>query len=544
MKEILSKFKYNIILAVAITSTFVITEQLFRIYNDLLTFNLSIKIFLEQFLINLIIISVVSRKAILIAYSILVLFVWFQLVHFSYYGTWIFPLEYILFFSQFQETYKTFVSITHIAIIPTLITMFILINIYYLVNKFERNRVKIPFLSFFIILVLVFLPLRIYLKDDYRKNNKPNFEHYPIKNTIMTLSNLFGNIIPKKISGVSGLEQKIKKTPEIILNNPDVNVILIMGESLNRNFMSLYDYKINTTPFLDTLKSKDNFIYKNAIAGGVYTDVSIPNFFNMVEKPDGIPQILSTNTCLFKMAKENGFDTYFYSSQAQEELKGIKNYLCNNWIDELEDGTEITKDKNKSALDINLLGMLDKVDFNKPSFVTLHQRGSHTPFIKTFPEEFEVFTKKNIGDNSIIQNTLDYLNSIRYSDHVLENIIKEVEKKTTRETYIIFTSDHSTSVGDSNINGHGSLVHDSIYQVPFFMLILNSKKNIKEDFSDFPYISHYQISNLISNLLGYKKTYQYFNKKEDFFVCGSDISGLSGVLNISFDDNNNLVRGK
>ena len=129
MKEILSKFKYNIILAVAITSTFVITEQLFRIYNDLLTFNLSIKIFLEQFLINLIIISVVSRKAILIAYSILVLFVWFQLVHFSYYGTWIFPLEYILFFSQFQETYKTFVSITHIAIIPTLITMFILINI-------------------------------------------------------------------------------------------------------------------------------------------------------------------------------------------------------------------------------------------------------------------------------------------------------------------------------------------------------------------------------------------------------------------------------
>ena len=45
MKEIFSKFKYNIILAVIITSTFVITEQLFRIYNDLLTFNLSIKYF-------------------------------------------------------------------------------------------------------------------------------------------------------------------------------------------------------------------------------------------------------------------------------------------------------------------------------------------------------------------------------------------------------------------------------------------------------------------------------------------------------------------
>lgn len=544
MRSFLSTFKYNIILALFITFAFVIGEQLFRLYNDLLNFNLSIKTFLEQFLINLLIISIISKRAILTTYSILILFVWFQLVHFSYYGAWIFPLEYLLFFTQFQETYKTFVSITEIAIIPTLIALFIFIVTYFLLRRFEENRIKVPFLSFFIIAFLIFLPLKIYIKDDHKKNNKPNFEHYPVKNTIRTLSNLFGNIIPKKISGVSGLEQELIDTPSIIYNNPNINVIVIMGESLNKNFMSLYDYKIKTTPFLDTLESNKNFIYKNAISAGVFTSVSIPNFFNMVEKPDGVPQILSTNTCLFKMAKNNGFQTYFYSSQAQEELKGIKNYICANWIDELVDGTVVTKDKNKSALDINLTNMLDNVDFDKPSFITLHQRGSHTPFIETFPKEFEIYTKENINDDSIIQNTLDYLNSIRYTDHVLEELIKKIKEKTNRETYIIFTSDHSTNIGNANINGHGTLEHESIYQVPFFMLSLNSKKDIKENFSDFPYISHFQISTLLSSLLGYETKYKHFNRKENFFVCGSDISGLSGVLSISFDENNNQIRSE
>lgn len=66
----------------------------------------------------------------------------------------------------------------------------------------------------------------------------------------------------KKVAGNSGLEQPVTPTPELLTKNPDVNIIMIMGESLNRNFMSLYDYKIETTPFLDTLKNSENFIYK------------------------------------------------------------------------------------------------------------------------------------------------------------------------------------------------------------------------------------------------------------------------------------------
>jgi hypothetical protein len=49
---------------------------------------------------------------------------------------------------------------------------------------------------------------------------------------------------------------------------------------------------------------------------------------------------------------------------------------------------------------------------------------------------------------------------------------------------------------------------------------------LKNSFDNFPYISHYQISNIVSKLLGYETNYDIFNKKENFTVCGNDLTGL------------------
>lgn len=540
MFQFFKKFKNNIVLALIITILFASCEQIYRIYNDILIFNLTIKSFIEQFLIHLLLVSIVSRKAILSIYIILALFVWFQLSHFSYYGTWIFPLEYLLFFTQFNEVLGTFSTVLDVTIIPTILFISILFCLIFMLRKFELHRFKIPYLSIILIAFIIFLPMRIYIKDDYKKNNRPNFEHYIIKNTILTLSNLFGSILPKKISGHSGLEQPIKETPSIENKNPNINIILIMGESLNRDYMSLYNYQFITTPFIDSLKNNKNFIYKNAIGSGVLTDIAIPSFFNMISKPDGIPQILSSNTCLFKMAKENGFNTYFYSSQSQEELKGIKSYLCTKYIDVLKDGAYYSKEKDTASLDENLANVLDEIDFSKPNLITLHQRASHTPFLNYIPKDFRPFNKNNT--NNLEQNTIDYLNSIRYTDSVIENIIKKLENKSKLPTYIIFTSDHATNIGDNNRNGHGILDNESIYKVPFFIYSIHENNKIKDNFDNFSYISHYQISNVVSKLLGYKSSYNIFNLKEDYFVCGNDLTGLGGFIKISFDDKGDIIQ--
>ena len=531
----LSKLFNNILIAIVITLLFICVEQIYRSYNDILSFNLNIKSFAEQFLINFFIVSIIKQRAIFITYVILALLVWFQIAHFAYFGTWIFPLEYYLFFTQFKETYDTFKTVTDIVIIPTIMIIVLLISIYFILKKTEDRRLKIPFLSFFLIAFIVFIPARVYIKDS-KKGHRPNVEYYPIKNSVLNIGYLLGNIIPRKMSGHSGLEQKIIPTPKLIERNPNINVIMIMGESLNRKFMSLYKYKIKSTPFLDSIKDDNNFTFLKGIASGVVTDVAIPSFFNMIKRPDGVPQIISTNTCLFKMAKNNGFNTYFYSAQSQSQLSHLKSYLCTKWINNYSDGTENTKDVDKPALDQFLLKKIDSIDFSKPVFATLHQRASHTPFIDTFPKEFEIYTKKNIKDKTISQDTIDYLNSIRYTDYILSQIIKKIKEKTTRPTYFLFTSDHTSNVGDPNRKGHGKLSFNDIYKVPFFIYSINEAKNIKSKFSkEFPYISHYQMSNVVAHLLGYKEVHNHFNRKDDFFVCGSDISGLAGFLKVSFD---------
>lgn len=541
MKNISQKLIYNLLLSLIITLLIICVEQIYRSYNDILSYNLNIKSFCEQFIVNLLIISIIKTRAIFVSFLLIITFIWFQILHFSYFGTWIFPLEYLLFFTKFQETYDTFRTVAEIGIIPTLMTLVLLVTIYFLLKNSEEKRLKVPFLSFVLIAFIIFLPIRVYVKDS-RKGHRPNVEYYPIKNTILNLSYLLGNIIPKKISGNSGLEQPISNTPNIKINNPNVNVIMIMGESLNRNFMSLYNYKLKTTPFLDSIKNSENFIYKKAIASGVVTDVAVPSFFNIIKRPDGVPQIISTNTCLFKLAKKNGFSTYFYSSQAKNQLSQLKSYICTKWIDEYTDGTSVTKNADQPALDKFLLDKIENIDFSKPSFIALQQRASHTPFIDTFPKEFEKFTKNNIKDKTIMQNTIDYANSIAYTDYILSQLIKKVKEKTTRPTYFIFTSDHASNVGDPNRQGHGRLNYDAIYQVPFFLYAINNAKNLRNNFSSFEFISHYQIANLVSHTLGYEENYSHFNIKEDYFVCDGDISGLSGILKISFDENNNQTK--
>ena len=535
----MKKLFTNILLALIITTLFVAVEQLYRIYNDILTFNLDSKSFLEQFIIHLLIVSIISRRAILITYTILALFTWFQLLHFGYFGTWIFPLEYMLFFTQFQETYDTFITVTDIAIVPSIMIVVMLVLIYSIILKHNQNRLKIPLLGYCLIAFLIFIPLRVYLKDA-KKGHRPNVEHYTIKNTFNNLGYLIGNIIPKKISGNSGLEQPIVETPAIVSKNPDINVVMIMGESLHREYMSLYGYAVETTPFLKSLQNDKNFLYKRGIGSGVVTDVAVPSFFNMIKKPDGVPQILSTNTCMFKMAKENGFETYFYSSQSQNQLSHLKNYLCMKWIDNYKDGTIITNDRKLPAVDEFLVNMIDTIDFSKSNFIALQQRASHTPFRETFPDEFEVFTKEN-SQEGLLQNTIDYHNSIHYTDYILSKIIEKIKTKTTKPTYFVFTSDHATNLGDKDRNGHGRLDYDSVYQIPFFVYSINDAVNINHKFTDFEYISHYQMGNVVSHLLGYQEVHSPFNVKEDFYVCDSDISGLAGVLKVSFDEENKQV---
>ena len=529
-----SKIKYNLFTASYLSLVFIIAEQIFRLSHPLLTFNLDFHKFIVQFAISFIAILLVSKRAIYGIFIFISIFMFMQFLHFNYYGTWIFPLEYLLLFTKFTETLDTFTTVLDITVVPIVIIVPMSFLIYIILKNLNDKRVKVPYLSIVLILFLVFIPLRVYVKEKSKKGARPNIEVSTIVNGIDTMGYFFGRIAPQKLFGNSQLSQNIVATPNVNKEKPDANVVVIMGESLTHSLMSLYGAKDVTTPYLDELNKDENFLKQVAFTSGIVTDVALPSFFNILYEPDSTEQIISTNTCLFKMAKNNGFETYFYSAQSQIGLAYIKSYICLNSIDNYLDGTNETGEMKENAIDDILVQRLDNIDFNKSNFIVLHQIGSHSPYELRYPKEFAKF--KSNKEDKYDRNS--YKNSILYTDYIVNEIIEKLKEKTDKPTYVFFTSDHGEGV--KKHSGHGNLKLASNYEVPYFMYTLNIDNKFKKDSNSSKYTSHYEIAKVVAQTLGYD-TSSFKNSKDKYVICGKDLCGVAGYLELDVV-NNEIVK--
>ena len=487
--------------------------------------------FLETYLVAFVSTLFISRKVIKSIYSFILISALVQYIHFNYYGTWIFPLEYLLFFTKFRETMQTFTTVLEITVAPIIIITLSAVLIFKLIDMMDKRRVGVPYLTVVLIFFLIFIPARVFIDDHSKKGARPNMEVSPFINTVETLGYFLGRVVPQKLSNSSGLEQSVTDMSPILRDRPDINIVVMMGESLTTKPMSLYGANDATTPHLDKLKNDKNFLYQIAFASGVMTDISLPSFFNITYQPDSTPQIISTNSCLFKMAKLNGFETHFYSAQCRDGLSNVKSYMCTKWIDNYSDGTDTSGDIKIDAQDDVLLKQLNAIDLSKANFIVLHQVGSHTPFKLRYPEEFDIFEHHD-GDRFDLS---EYKNSILYTDHIISQVVQILQQKSKKPTYLFFTSDHGEGIDEHS--GHGHLEDQNQYEVPFIMYEINTDNTLEYELRNQTYTSHFEIAKLIAKSLGYDTS----NLREyngEHIVCGRDITGVAGYLKIKVEDDN------
>jgi len=107
-----------------------------------------------------------------------------------------------------------------------------------------------------------------------------------------------------------------------------------MGESASASHFSVFGYDRNTSPFLNLLKNEKGAIVGKTYSGGLFTAISLPMFFNSIPYPNGMQQIAKGDTNLFNLAKDQGFQTFFYSAQARDDMHMI-NFLGGAWIDDV-----------------------------------------------------------------------------------------------------------------------------------------------------------------------------------------------------------------
>ena len=457
-----------------------------------------------------------------------------EIGHFNYFGYFLFPMEFILCFTKSHEMIETLNTKLDILIEPALYAL----ALFYFIRKINimtSHRVKFNKMSY-LLLLLIFIPI-IKTTIQYKERGlgeKPDTNKSLIKNALYVSKAFLGKTLPLYIFNLEVVNEYKPKAFTPQRTNQIDNVILIIGESLSLHYMSLYGYKEKTTPNLDKMvkNSKDIYLSK-AISAGVFTDTSIPMILNSAKRPSAINHILSNQSNLFKLAKSNNFTTHWISSQANDGFSYIRSYMGLKHIDNYTDSTKHGFDNFTSGYDSIIYDELKKINLDKnKNFIVLNMVGSHSPYKTRVPNNFKPF-----GEESELK---EYQNSVAYTDKIISNIIKYIKHNSKSKTLLIFTSDHGESVG-KNESGHGNINNKKHYQVPLlfftnnFLLNKEIQKTLQEN-----YLSHYTISLICANYLGYD-TLKYIDR-EKAFIIGNDLSGNAGYVEYNLKNNTAIIK--
>lgn len=235
-------------------------------------------------------------------------------------------------------------------------------------------------------------------------------------------------------------------------------IILVIGESASRDYMQAFNenYHLNTTPWLNNIKSEKNFIlFPNSYSSCSNTVQVLSRA--LTEFNQYTDNNFYSSCSIIDIAHKLGFKVHWYSNQGHLGCSDTPVTLIANTAD-ISKWTK--QELNKIQYDESLLTYLDEVDPTINNFVVLHLKGSHFNFLNRYPPNHTKFGKEGRYDLE-----LNYANSIAYTDTILEKIFAYGISKLNMQS-MIYCSDHG-AIPDKrrspNFSGFGEV------RIPFFI---------------------------------------------------------------------------
>ncbi|MCE9624344.1 MAG: phosphoethanolamine transferase [Deltaproteobacteria bacterium] len=251
-------------------------------------------------------------------------------------------------------------------------------------------------------------------------------------------------------------------------------VVLVLGESLRRDHMSLYGYPRITTPLLDA-RRKQLLAFDAAISPSNQTVPSLTKLLTpaTVQAPD----LFLTEPSILSAANKAGYHTYWLSNQGRVgNFDSLISLIANDAETTVFTNTEFYGTVYDEALLHPLQVALSDPDPHK--FIVIHILGSHQSYQNRYPEDKNYFHAKDYAGETPGPAPLEeqattlsqYDNSVRYTDEILDGILKELEKQPG--SALLFVSDHGERLFE---NGNGTCGHGfpeptrSEFDIPYFL---------------------------------------------------------------------------
>ena len=251
--------------------------------------------------------------------------------------------------------------------------------------------------------------------------------------------------------------------------------VIVIGESNNREHMSLYGYYRQTSPLLEEIK-KELLIYEDVICPHVNTILSLSKVLTLGNYE--IPEMKFEGS-IFQLFNKAEFKTYWLSNQ---EPMGMHETGITKLTKSADKRFFVNSKSNrkKSPYDEMIFIPLRKILREKASkkIVVIQLLGSHVDYSNRYPEKFKKFTDKPISffnNENAYKQINAYDNSLLYTDYNVRQIIESV-KKLEIKSYVLYFSDHGEDVfKTTNKSFHAEGFKSKyMYEIPF--ILWRSKK--------------------------------------------------------------------
>ncbi len=228
--------------------------------------------------------------------------------------------------------------------------------------------------------------------------------------------------------------------------------VLIIGETIRADNMSLYGYGHPTTPTLDSLEAAGQLaVYRDALTASNTTHKSVPALLTPVLSQHDFNAVYRQRG-LISAFNEAGFSTVFYSNQRRNH--SLIDFLgCEaREITFTKDSIPITANVFDEKLVDLLAQRIAHRDSTERMLVVLHTYGAHFDYRDRVPDGFGNNPKPFYPSATPPyreQLTQAYDNAVQYTDFVIGQVIGLI-RKTGLPAVVAYTSDHGEDIYDDN----------------------------------------------------------------------------------------------
>uniref|UniRef100_A0A3B0M158 Phosphoethanolamine transferase OpgE n=1 Tax=Arsenophonus endosymbiont of Trialeurodes vaporariorum TaxID=235567 RepID=A0A3B0M158_9GAMM len=236
--------------------------------------------------------------------------------------------------------------------------------------------------------------------------------------------------------------------------------VMVIGESARRDFMHVYGFPINNTPFMD---SANGILFNHYISAASSTIPSLTS--SLTQAPKLANSVIA-------LAKKWGFTTYWLSNQGAVGIYDTPIASMGKKADHsffLKRASYNSKETNDDELLPQIATAIKAPQAKK--FIIVHLIGSHPRTCARTNDHYETFYKS--------EEISCYIQSIKNTDQLLATIHQYLTDSQSKWTMIYF-SDHGLGFVNKNNPSDLKLTHNDQYrqdyEVPLFISSYNSNE--------------------------------------------------------------------